>query len=171
VNFGSFYNLIFATVYRQTLTKEQALQKAKHYCAYQERCHSEVKEKLYSIGLYKKDVEELMATLVEENYLNEERFAIQFAGGRFRIKHWGKVKIKFELKKKQVSDYCIKKALSSIDEKDYEKTLQKLFSQKKQALKKEKNIFVRKRKISDHLMSKGFEPGLINDLLKKIDES
>src|ERR1700744_6284152 len=105
--FWEFFNLIFATVYHPILTKEQALQKAQHYCAYQERCHSEVKEKLYSIGLRKNDVEELMATLVEENYLNEERFAVQFAGGRFRIKHWGKVKIKFELKKKQVSDYCI----------------------------------------------------------------
>ena len=153
----------------QKLTKEQAYQKAKHYCAYQERCHSEVKEKLYALGLYKKEVEELMATLVEENYLNEERFAIQFAGGRFRIKHWGRVKIKYELKQKQVSDYCIRKALLSIDEKDYEKTLQKLFVEKKKTLKSETNTFVRKRKISDYLMGKGFETDRINELLKTLD--
>ena len=69
-------------MYLQHLTKEQALQKAIHYCSYQERCHSEVKEKLYSFGLNKKEMEEILAKLIEENYLNEERFAIQFTGGR-----------------------------------------------------------------------------------------
>src|ERR1700740_2162465 len=98
-----------------SLTKEQALQKARHFCGYQERHHREVKEKLYGFGLYKNDVEELLSKLIEENYLNEERFAIQFAGGRFRIKQWGRVKIKYALKQKQVSEYCIKKALKAID--------------------------------------------------------
>ena len=147
------------------LTKEQALQKAKYYCAYQERCHSEVKEKLYSLGLYKKDAEELLSNLIEENYLNEERFAIQFAGGRFRIKQWGKVKIKYELRKKQVSDYCIKKALASINENEYQKTIQKLFSAKLKTLKSEKNIFIKKKKLQDHLLQKGFESTLINKLI------
>jgi regulatory protein len=150
------------------LTKEQALQKAKHYCAYQERCHSEVKEKLYSFGLYKKDIEELLANLVEENYLNEERFAIQFAGGRFRIKQWGKVKIKYELKQKQVSDYCIKKALALINENDYQKTIQKLFWAKLKTLKSEKNIFIKKKKLQDHLLQKGFEIAVINKLMNDI---
>ena len=90
-------------------SKEEALQKAKQYCAYQERSHSEVKEKLYSFGLYKKDVDELLSELISENYLNEERFAIMFAGGKFRIKQWGRIKIKYALKQKQVSEYCIKK--------------------------------------------------------------
>jgi regulatory protein len=152
----------------QNSSKEIALKKAKYYCAYQERCHSEVMEKLYSIGLYKNAIDEVMAALIEENYLNEERFAIQFAGGRFRIKQWGKVKIKYELKQKQVSEYCIKKALASIEEADYEKTLKKLFSQKKQTLKSEKNIFIKKRKISDYLVGKGFETARINELLQKI---
>jgi regulatory protein len=166
VDCSGFSNLIFAFMYRPTLNKELALKKAKYYCAYQERCHSEVKEKLYSLGLYKNAVEELVATLVEGNYLNEERFAIQFAGGRFRMKQWGKVKIKYELKKKQVSDYCIKKALAAIETDDYEKTLRKLFTQKKQSLKSEKNIFIKKRKINDYLMTKGFEADRINELLK-----
>jgi len=147
------------------LTKEQALQKAKYYCTYQERCHSEVKEKLYSLGLYKKDAEELLSNLIEENYLNEERFAIQFAGGKFRIKQWGKVKIKYELKQKQVSEYCIKKALASINENDYQKTIQKLFSAKLKTLKSEKNIFIKKKKLQDHLLQKGFESALINKLI------
>ncbi|HEV8079593.1 MAG TPA: hypothetical protein VGP43_02700 [Chitinophagaceae bacterium] len=76
------------------LTKEQALPKIKLYCAYQERCHKEVKEKLYSLGLYKKDVEQLISQMIEENYLNEERFAIQYAGGKFRMNKWGRIKIK-----------------------------------------------------------------------------
>ena len=93
------------------LTKEQALQKLKHYCGYQERCHSEVISKLYDLGVYKNEHDEILSTLIQENYLNEERFAIQFVGGKFRLKHWGKIKIKYELKSKQISEYCIKKAL------------------------------------------------------------
>lgn len=153
---------------KQYFTKEQALQKAKQYCAYQERCHSEVKEKLYTFGLYKKEVEELLSQLIEENYLNEERFAIQFAGGRFRIKHWGRVKIKYELKQKQVSEYCIKKALAAIDQTDYIKQLQKLFDQKLTTLKAEKNVFIKKRKLQDHLLQKGFETDLVRALINKI---
>ena len=83
---------------RKQLSKEQALQKLKHYCGYQDRSHSEVKEKLYSLGVWKKDHDEIMAALIEENYLNEERFALAFAGGKFRMKKWGRVKIKYELK-------------------------------------------------------------------------
>jgi regulatory protein len=108
---------------KQFHSKEEALQKAKHYCAYQERCHSEVKEKLYSLGMNKKEVDELLSELISDNYLNEERFAILFAGGKFRIKQWGRIKIKYALKQKQVSEYCIKKALAAIYERDYNKTL------------------------------------------------
>ena len=84
--------------HKKQLTLEQALQKLKHYCAYQERCHSEVKEKLYSLGVFKKEADNIIAKLIEEGYLDEERFAIAFAGGKFRIKQWGRVKIKYELK-------------------------------------------------------------------------
>ena len=100
------------------LTKEQALPKIKHYCTYQERSHKEVKEKLYGFGLYKTDVEELLAQLIEEDYLNEERFAIQYAGGKFRMKQWGRVKIQSGLQERQVSTYCIRKAISAIDAAD-----------------------------------------------------
>jgi regulatory protein len=149
-------------------SKDEALQKAKQYCAYQERCHSEVKEKLYSLGMNKKEVDELLSELISENYLNEERFAIQFAGGKFRIKQWGRVKIKYALKQKQISEYCIKKALKAIDEKDYTKTAEKLFEQKLKTLKSEKNIFVKKRKLQDHLLQKGFETRVISKLIAKI---
>ncbi|MHA4811591.1 regulatory protein RecX [Flavitalea flava] len=154
---------------KQNLTKEQALQKARYYCGYQERCHSEVKEKLYSFGLWKKDVEEAISTLIEENYLNEERFAIQFAGGKFRMKQWGRVKIRYELKQKQVGEYCIKKALAAIPEEDYIKTLEKLADEKWETLKGEEAIFLRKRKLQDYLLQKGYESSLTGAVLKEIN--
>ncbi|MBS1732591.1 MAG: RecX family transcriptional regulator [Bacteroidetes bacterium] len=153
---------------RKNIGIEAALQKIRQYCAYQERNHREVKEKLYSFGLYKHDVEELISRMIEENYLNEERYALMYAGGKFRVKNWGKVKIRYELKLKGISNYCIEKALAAIDDSDYEATLDKLFSEKLLSLKKEKNIFTRKRKIRDFLLQKGFENGLIAGLIHKI---
>ena len=149
-------------------SKEEALQKAKQYCAYQERCHSEVKEKLYSLGMNKNETNELLSELISDNYLNEERFAIQFAGGKFRIKQWGRIKIKYGLKQKQVSDYCIKKALKAIDESDYKKTAEKLFEQKLRTLKAEKNSFIKKRKLQDHLLQKGFETDVVRRLIATV---
>jgi regulatory protein len=153
---------------RLSIGKEQALQKARQYCAYQERCHSEVKEKLYSFGLWKKDVEEALSTLIEENYLNEERFAIQFAGGRFRMKHWGRVKIRYELKQKQVGEYNIKKALAAIDQVDYDRTLGKLAADKWGLLREETNLFVRRHKLQDFLLHKGYERELVGETVKNL---
>jgi regulatory protein len=153
------------------LTPGQALQKLRHYCAYQERCHSEARDKAYGYGLRKTDVEELISSLIQDDYLNEERFAIQFAGGRFRMKQWGRVKIRYELKMKQISDYCIKKALKEIPDDDYEATLQKLAEDKKRTLKSEKNIFIKKRKLQDYLRQKGFESDLIAGVVNEKSDS
>jgi regulatory protein len=155
-------------LFKQQLTKEQALQKARHYCGYQERSHSEVKEKLYSFGLRKTAVETVMSDLIEQNYLNEERYAIQFAGGKFRMKQWGRVKIKHELKQKKVSEYCIKAALKEIDEETYLKTLKKLSEEKWKTQKAEKNLFVKLRKTQDYLMQKGFEYELVKNMLQEL---
>lgn len=146
---------------------EKALQKIGQFCAYQERNHKEVKEKLYSYGLYKDQVEELISKLIQENFLNEERYAIAYAGGKFRAKDWGKNKIKYGLKQHQVSDYCINKALKTIDEEEYVKTLQKLYAAKEKTLKSEKNIFIKKKKIQQYLMQKGYETSLINELFSQ----
>lgn len=156
-------------LYKKYLTKEEALQKLKHYCAYQERCHSEVKDKLYKLGVWKKEHDEIMATLIEENYLNEERFAIAFARGRFSLKQWGRVKIKYELKQKQVGEYCIKKALKEIEEDDYLKVLDKLAKEKYSSLKSEQYL-VRKKKTMDYLIGKGFEIALVKDAIGKKPE-
>lgn len=155
--------------YRKQLTKEQALQKARHYCGYQERSHYEVKEKLYSFGLYKQVVEELLSQLIEENYLNEERFAIEFAGGKFRMKQWGRVKIKYELKQKRVSEYCIRKALQQLDEADYLKTLNTLARKKWDSIKGEGiNHFVKMSKTTTHLLQKGFESDLVQQAVNAL---
>ncbi len=154
---------------RKQLTKEQALQKLRHYCAYQERCHYEVKEKLYSFGLRKQQVEESISQLIEEDYLNEERFAVQFAGGRFRMKQWGRIKIQYELKQKQVSAYCIKKALQQFDEADYQKTLEKLTRDKWDSVKGAGvNQFVKMSKTTDYLLQKGYESDLIRREIEKL---
>jgi len=150
---------------KTALTKQQAFQKIKQYCAYQERCHTEVREKLYSVGLNIKDAEQIISQLIEENYLNEERFAKQYAGGKFRMKQWGKLKIKHALKQKQVSGYSIKKALSEINDEDYQKTLNKLTEEKLKVLRGEKNIFIKKRKLYDYLLQKGYEGELVRDIL------
>ena len=147
---------------------EAAFRKIKHYCAYQERAHAEVKQKLYGYGLYKNEVEELLSQLIEENYLNEERFAIAFAGGKFRIKQWGKTKIKYELAQKQVSAYCIKKALASILDEDYEKTLAKLAAEKLQTLQGETNIFKKKSKLQNYLVGKGYEFGVVGKVVSGV---
>jgi regulatory protein len=146
---------------QRSLSPEQALIKLRHYCSYQERCHQEVREKLFSFGLRKPDVESAVAMLIQEDRLNEERFAILFAGGRFRLKHWGKVKIRYELRQKQISDYCIKKALALIDETDYTQTLTDQATRKWKALVAESDAFARRQKVRDYLLQKGYEPDRI----------
>ena len=152
----------------EKLKPQQALPKLKKYCAYQERCHREVQEKLYSYGVYKNDAQEIISQLIEEGYLNEERFALQYASGKFRIKQWGKVKIKYQLKQKGVSEYCIKKALLAIDKADYKKVFYKLADAKMATLKSEKNIFIKKKKLQDHLLQKGFELDLVKEIVNDI---
>ena len=154
----------------QKLTPDQALQKIKSFCAYQERCHLEVKQKLYSFGLYKNDVEKIIAQLIDENFLNEERFAIAFAGGKFRINQWGKVKIKYELQQKGISNYCISLALRNIDEEDYSITINKLTKAKWISLKSEQYI-VREHKTKNYLIQKGYEHSLIEAAIKQLKSS
>ena len=130
--------------------------KIQRFCAFQERSHQEVKEKLYGLGLYKMQVEVVLAQLIEDNYLNEERFANTFARGKFRIKKWGRIKIKFELQQKRVSPYNINKALDEIDETAYQETLQKL-ADKKWLLIKSDQLITRKSKTLQYLLQKGYE--------------
>ncbi len=156
---------------KKTFTKEQAYQKLKHYCAYQDRCHSELKTKAYSLGMKRADVEELTSRLIEEGCLNEERFARSFAGGKFRMKQWGRNKIRAELKKKQVSSYCIAAALEEIDDAKYKDTLHKLAIKRWSSIKGAgTNLFVKMTKTRDFLTLKGFEPALVANEIKALTE-
>ena len=150
-------------------TPEQALIKIRDWCAYQERCQQEARDKLYDYGLKTDDVENIIAQLVNENFINEERFAIAFAGGKFRIKKWGKIKIKQELKAKHVSDYCIKKGLAVIDSTEYINTLKKVLALKAKSIT-EKNFLKKKQKLVRYALGKGYEQDLIFDILKSQEE-
>jgi regulatory protein len=150
--------------------KKEALRKAQQYCAFQERCHQEVRDKLYEWGLHQQDVEEIITDLIELNFINEERFAIQFAGGKFRIKKWGKLKIKNALKLKKISPFCIRKALELIDDKEYIQCLHDLL-QKKGTTITERNKYKRFSSIAAFAVSKGYEPELVRELLNNGDEA
>lgn len=148
-------------------TPGQALQKLKQYCAYQERCHTEVLEKLRDYGVGNNDAGEIIATLIEENYLNEERFAKQYAGGKFRMKQWGRTKIIHQLKMKGISQACIKAGLKEIEEDDYLSTLN-LLLEKKWASLPGNNLRLKKKKCFDYLKLKGYETNLILEALKEL---
>lgn len=154
---------------KKKLTPNQATIKAQNSCAYQERCQQEMRDKLYEWGLYSNDVENIIANLISDNFLNEERFAKAFAGGKFRIKKWGRVKIKIELKKRKISDYCIKKGMQEIDDADYIKTLKAVLAKKSKEIKGGKEQ-VRNYKIAQYVLSRGFESDLIWEEIKKIDK-
>jgi regulatory protein len=142
------------------------LKAIEHYCAYQERCHSEVRNKLLELHFRGAELEEAIASLIDGNFLNEERFARSYTRGKFRIKQWGRRKIINELKKKKVSEFCIRKGLTEIDGTAYEETLKALMDKKVSELKGEKNIWIRKQKVQRYLLQKGYEPDLISELLK-----
>jgi regulatory protein len=141
------------------------LEKARKYCALQERCHQEVREKLYTWGLPEKSVEQIISELISEGFVSEERFAKAYARGKFRIKRWGKNKIILELKKRNISEYSIRKGLKEIDEKEYNEVLKNLVVKKSKEVK-DKNQYTRNHKIATYIAGKGFESELIWNLLK-----
>lgn len=147
--------------------KEQAIQRIRHYCAYQERAQQEVRDKLYELGMTMDEVEEIMSDLIAENFLNEERFATQFAGGHFRIKGWGKVKIQHALQQKRVSSFNIKIGLKAIDQDAYLQTLQCLATKKWNSLKGERGLS-RMAKTQAFLHQRGFEPVLYQPIVQNL---
>jgi regulatory protein len=151
----------------KSLTPDMAYPKMRQYCGYSERCHYEVRERLFTMGLSKKDVEQILTKLIEEDYLNEERYAIHFAGGHFRQKKWGRVKIEYALRQKRVSEPNIKRAMKEIMGEDYQAALQKLTETKWKSLQAEQNIN-REVKTTAFLLQKGYERGMIQQVIAKI---
>ena len=146
-----------------------ALERVRNYCAYQERCQQEVRDKLYELGLHQQEVEQGIATLVSEGFVNEERFAVAYAGGKFRIKKWGKVKIRAGLKARKISEYCIRKALQAIDDREYERTLQKTISDGMKKASKYKEP-LKTRAAVRYAISHGFEPEHVWSAVKLADD-
>lgn len=144
-----------------------AREKIQAYCAYQERCHMEVTMKLKSWGLIQEAIDLLIVELIQFNFLNEERYARSFARGKFRIKKWGKIKIRMALKKRDINFKCIDLSMLEIDDKTYFNTLKELL-QKKNETVKETNSYKRKMKLTSYLVSRGYEYDLIHDALVEL---
>jgi regulatory protein len=150
------------------LTPTEARQRIYRYCAYQERAHSEVKAKLYEFGLTRDDVDDILSHLIAEGFLNEERFAKAFAGGKFRLKQWGKFKIIHELEAKGLTSKCIQIGLKEINDEDYQATLRTLIEKKGLQFADEENLFAKRDKIAKYVIQKGFEPELTWSFVKQI---
>ncbi len=156
----------------RSLTVEQAYVKLRHYCAFQERTHQEVKMKTRGFGIAWSEIDALVSKLIEEGFLNEERFAAAFVGGKFRIKKWGRKKIEIELKKKQVSDANIKKALrEEIDQGEYEKTILYIIEKKWNSIKPDTSSeYDKQAKTRAYLFQRGFESTPVNIVMKRFLE-
>lgn len=142
------------------LSAAEALQKILSYCAYQERTHREVKNKLFGYGLYGSEVDEITAHLITAGFLNEERFAKTYAGGKFRLKRWGRNKIIHSLEAKGLTRNCIQAAMREIDETEYQISLQKLLDKKVPQYEGESS-YVKRNKLAAYAIQKGFESDLV----------
>lgn len=148
-------------------TLMEGLAKLQRYCAYQDRCHKEVEEKLRELGFWGDDVGQILAELIEEKFLDEERFARSFVRGKHRFKKWGRIKIEQELKKKDITGYCLKMGFTEISEEEYQQTLTELLIKKNKELTGE-NDYERKGKLLKYAMTKGYESNLIWEILNEI---
>ena len=153
----------------KNFTNKEVQKKIEFYCTYQERSHKEVTEKLFKMGLNKNTINEILSNLIQNNFLNEARFASNYTSGKFKIKLWGKKKIKYGLKNHNVSDFNIQSALNQISVEDYEKTLNHLTKKILNSCEKE-NLNKKKMKVFAALKYRGWESELIYKQMKKIDK-
>jgi regulatory protein len=149
------------------MSPNEALGKIQKYCAYQERCHSEVRKKLFEYELKSSEIDEIITQLILSGFLNEERYAKAFAGGKFRMKQWGRLKIVHALEANGVSKNCIKSGLAEIDPGDYQKALREIL-EKKIGDVDEPNLYSRRDKLSKFAIQKGYEPELVWKILREI---
>lgn len=152
---------------RKIYTIKEGKARGARYCAVQERTQQQLRDKLYDWGLFGDEVEEVISWLISEDFINEERFAQSYVSGHFRIKKWGRIKIKQGLKQKKLSDYCIKIGMKEIGDEDYENTIHSLI-EKKWRLLQEPNLYTKKQKTVRYLLQKGFEADLVWEALKQI---
>ena len=151
----------------QSLTVAEAQKKLEQYCAYQERCHKEVADKLKELGMIPAAMDTIISQLIQDNYLNETRFAQSFARGKFRIKKWGKNRIVRELKLRYISDYNIKMGMKEISDTDYESTFYQLFEKRKLEVAQLSKP-QQKKKILSYLSYRGWEHPRIYNALNEL---
>jgi regulatory protein len=138
------------------------LQKAASYCAYQERTQDEVRQRLRKWNVWGDEADEIIAELISQNYLSEERFAKTYAGGKFRVKNWGRIKIKQELQRRGISKYSIEQGIKEIGDESYVANLKALLEKKKALLERmETNPLVLKQKLARYALAKGYEGELV----------
>jgi len=147
-------------------TVKEATERIQSFCAIQDRCQWEVEKKMKEWEISDEIIENILTDLILDKFVDEQRFSESFCRGKFRIKRWGKVKIKNELKIKKISKNCIDKGLLQIENKEYMEVLKYLYIKKRNSLK-DKNQFIRKGKIAKHLQQKGFESNMIWELINK----
>jgi regulatory protein len=150
---------------QKVFTVDEIKKKLEYYCAYQDRCHQEVEKKLSEFRLIPEAKELILIHLIQNDFLNEQRFAQSFARGKFRIKKWGKRRITQELKLRNITQYNIKSALKEIDGEEYYKTLNQIALAKKQSIK-EMNPYKKRKKLYQYLYRRGFESNLIQEVLR-----
>ena len=151
-------------------TIKQATKKLEHYCAYQERCHEEVVQKLRSMKMDADEIDSVVVHLITDNFLNEERFACSYARGKHRIKHWGKIRIVNELKFRKISATLIKIALKEIDDSDYFGIFDELADKHWETIS-EKNLLTKRKKFCDYFLRKGWENELIYQKVKELEKA
>jgi|AntRauTorckE6833_2_1112554.scaffolds.fasta_scaffold42357_2 regulatory protein len=149
-------------------TIKEGKSKGAKYCSLQERSQQQVRDKLYEWGLFGDEVEEVISWLISEDFINEERFAQSYVRGHFKLKKWGRIKIKQGLQQKKISDYCIKKGMDEIDNEEYQKTIQSL-AEKKWRILKESNLYIKKQKTVRYLLQKGFEADLVWEQVNNLE--
>lgn len=146
----------------KSYTVKEATVRLMQFCAYRDRSHKEVEKKLQEMRMIPEACEQIIIKLMQEDFLNEERFARSFVRGKFRIKKWGRQRIKQELKAREISAPIVRLALTEIKEQDYLQTLEELI-EKKLNLIKETDPFKRRKKLIDYLLRKGYESELVYD--------
>ncbi|MCF2506252.1 RecX family transcriptional regulator [Dyadobacter sp. CY107] len=145
------------------------LQKAASYCAYQERTQDEVRQRLKKWNVWGEEADELIAELISMNYLSEERFAKTYAGGKFRMKNWGRMKIRQELNRRGLSQYSIEKGMGEIGDKAYVEGLKTLLEKKRNLLvKTETDPFKLKQKLVRFALGKGYESELVWKVVEEL---
>lgn len=152
---------------KKSYTVDEALKRMEHYCSYQERCHKEVIQKLRDLSMIPEAIDHIVVKLMHDNFLNEERYAKAFVGGKFRIKKWGKQRLTRELKQKDIGRTLINLALQTISDQEYMETFHELAEKKAESIK-ENNVFKKKKKLADYLLYRGWESHLVYDKVNEV---